>query len=260
MAGRNARRGPVAVRLALVSLGRQGGRPALVVAFITAALGLAVFALSYRATLTTGEADQAAFAVPLDFTVTESSALVNPLDAAPLSRYRSLAPGAVAAPIIRMSAAVPGPGTPVEPALIGVPAAVLPDLRWRGDYAAATPTELARDLRSGPAPTLAGADLPPTATAVSLAAAGHGRAVELQLAVERPNGTFGVIELGQTGGSGVLRAPVPEADRGARVVGLQIGLRPPTPRHSRTQASRAASRSWHGATCTWASSGRTGLR
>ena len=48
MAGRNARRGPVAVRLALVSLGRQGGRPALVVAFITAALGLAVFALSYR--------------------------------------------------------------------------------------------------------------------------------------------------------------------------------------------------------------------
>ncbi len=45
MAGRNARRGPVAVRLALVSLGRQGGRPALVVAFITAALGLAVFAL-----------------------------------------------------------------------------------------------------------------------------------------------------------------------------------------------------------------------
>ena len=226
MAGRNARRGPVAVRLALVSLGRQGGRPALVVAFITAALGLAVFALSYRATLTTGEADQAAFAVPLDFTVTESSALVNPLDAAPLSRYRSLARGAVAAPIIRMSAAVPGPGTPVEPALIGVPAAVLPDLRWRGDYAAAAPAELARDLRTGPAPTLAGANLPPTASAVSLAAASHGRAVELQLAVERPNGTFGVIELGQTGEGGVLRAPVPEVDRGARVVGLQIGLRP----------------------------------
>ena len=51
---------------------------------------------------------------------------MNPLDAAPLSRYRSLARGAVAAPIIRMSAAVPGPGTPVEPALIGVPAACCP--------------------------------------------------------------------------------------------------------------------------------------
>ena len=77
-----------------MSLGRQGGRPALVIAFITAALGLAVFALSYRATLTTGEADQAAFAVPLDFTVTESSALVNPLDAAPLSRLPEPRPAA----------------------------------------------------------------------------------------------------------------------------------------------------------------------
>jgi FtsX-like permease family len=225
-AGRGARRGPIAVRLALVSLGRQGGRPALVVAFITAALGLAVFALSYRATLTTGEADQAAFAVPLDFTVTEGSALVNPLEAAPLGRYRALTPGAVAAPVIRMSAAVPGPGTPVEPALVGVPASVLPDLRWRDDYAAASPTELARDLRHGPAPVLAGADLPPTAGAVSLATAGRGKPVVLQLAVERPNGTFGTIELGETGGRPVLRARVPEADRGARVVGLEIGLRP----------------------------------
>ena len=82
------------MRLALVSLGRQGGRPALVIAFITAALGLAVFALSYRATLTTGEADQAAFAVPLDFTVTESSALVNPLDAAPLEPVPRASPRA----------------------------------------------------------------------------------------------------------------------------------------------------------------------
>ena len=51
--GGTRRRGAArpAVRLALVSLGRQGGRPALVIAFLTAALGLAVFALSYRDTL-----------------------------------------------------------------------------------------------------------------------------------------------------------------------------------------------------------------
>jgi hypothetical protein len=226
LAGRNVRRGPVAVRLALVSLGRQGGRPALVIAFVTAALGLSVFALSYRDTLQTGESDQAAFAVPLDFTVSASSALVNPLDAAPLDRYRALAPGSSVVPVIRMSAAVPGAGIPTQPALIGVPAAALPDLRWRSDYSGDSQSGLARALGHGTAPQLAGADLPPAATTVSLPATGDGRAVVLQLAVERPSGTFGTIELGETGGSRVLTAPIPAADRGGRVVAIQIGLTP----------------------------------
>jgi FtsX-like permease family len=226
LAGRSIRRGPVAVRLALVSLGRQGGRPALVIAFVTAALGLSVFALSYRDTLQAGESDQAAFAVPLDFTVREGAALVNPLDAAPLERYRDLAPGAVAAPVIRLSAAVPGAGIPAQPALIGVPAATLPRLRWRSDYAGESQADLARALRSSPEPRLAGADLPAAATSVSLATAGTGRAVALQLSVERPGGTFGTIELGETGGGRVLTAPIPATDRGGRVVALQIGLRP----------------------------------
>ena len=224
LAGRSVRRGPVAVRLALVSLGRQGARPALVIAFVTAALGLSVFALSYRDTLQTGESDQAAFAVPLDFAVSTGPALVNPLDAAPLDRYRGLAPGAVAAPVIRMSAAVPGAGIPAQPALIGVPAATLPALRWRSDYSGDSQADLARALQHGAEPQLAGADLPPGATTVSLPVAGHGRPVTLQLAVQRPNGTFGTIELGQTGRSQVLTAPIPAADRGARIVALQIGL------------------------------------
>jgi hypothetical protein len=226
VAGRSLRRGPVAVRLALVSLGRQGGRPALVIAFVTAALGLSVFALSYRDTLQTGESDQAAFAVPLDFRVSESSALVNPLDAAPLARYSAVAPGAVAAPVIRMSAAVPAAGIPAQPALLGIPAGTLPDLRWRSDYAPDAPADLARSLGRGPEPTLAGADLPQDAAAVSLPVDGHGRPVALQLAVERPNGTFGTIELGETGSARSLTAPIPGADRGGRVVALQIGLRP----------------------------------
>jgi hypothetical protein len=226
IAGRNVRRGPVAARLALVSLGRQGGRPALVIAFVTAALGLSVFALSYRDTLQTGESDQAAFAVPLDFTVTESSALVNPLAAAPLDRYRGLAPGALAAPVIRLSAAVPGAGIPTQPALIGVPATTLPDLRWRSDYSGDSQADLARMLRHGSEPHLAGADLPPEATSVSLPVSGSGRPVALQLAVEQPGGVFDTIELGETGRGRVLTAPVPAADRGGRIVALQIGLTP----------------------------------
>jgi hypothetical protein len=121
---------------------------------------------------------------------------------------------------------VPGAGIPTQPALIGVPAATLPSLRWRSDYSGDSQADLARALRRGPEPRLAGADLPPAATSISLAVAAAGRPVALQLAVERPSGTFGTIQLGETGGGDVLSAPVPQADRGGRVVALQIGLTP----------------------------------
>jgi hypothetical protein len=125
-----------------------------------------------------------------------------------------------------MSAAVPGAGIPTQPALIGVPAATLPGLRWRSDYSGDSQADLARALHHGAEPQLAGADLPPAATSVSLAATGSGRPVALQLAVERPSGTFGTFALGETGGRPGLTAPIPKADRGGRIVALQIGLTP----------------------------------
>lgn len=227
LAGRGSRRGPVAVRLALVSLGRQGGRPALAAAYITGALGLAIFAVSYRATLRAGESDQAAFQVPLDFTLTEGAALRRPLDVAPPARYRALAPHTIAVPILRTSVAVPGPGTPVQPTLVGVPAALLPRLHWRSDYADVSPAALAHLLSPGRPPRMATARLPASARRLSLAVTGSGRAVVLQVAVRRPDGTFDTIQLGTTGaGRLVLSAPIPAADRGGGVAGLEIGLTP----------------------------------
>ena len=96
---RRTRGAGVSLRLAALSLARRPGRAALVVVFLVVCVGLGLFAQTYRTTLRAGQADEAAFAVPLDFSVTETGGtLVSPLEAAPLSRYRSLAPGVDAVP------------------------------------------------------------------------------------------------------------------------------------------------------------------
>ena len=75
----------LSLRLGVLALARAPSRTVVSCAFIAVALGLALFAAAYRATLAHGAADQAAFQVPLDYSVTESSKLVLPLDAAPLA-------------------------------------------------------------------------------------------------------------------------------------------------------------------------------
>ena len=61
---RAGRGGPLSVRLAALSLARNPGRAAIAVAFLVVSLGLALFAAVYRSTLTQGQRDQAAYAVP----------------------------------------------------------------------------------------------------------------------------------------------------------------------------------------------------
>jgi len=227
LAGRGLRHGPPSVRLAIVSLGREGGRPTIAAAFLVAGIGLGVFAVAYRATLTQGEHDQAAFQVPLDYTLSEGPALRLPLQAASLSAYRGLAPGTLAAPVIRSAATAPAPGLPVQATVLGVPAGAISSIRsWRGDFASVPQHELVRRLRPSRPPTLNGARLPPDASNVSLDVATAGQPVHLALAVETPRGDFDNVTLGDTTkGQTSLRAALPVADRGGRVVGLIVTLR-----------------------------------
>jgi hypothetical protein len=227
LAGRSLRRGPPSVRLALVSLGREGGRPTLAAAFLVAGIGLGVFAVAYRTTLVQGEHDQAAFQVPLDFTLSEGPALRLPLEVAPVSAYRHLAPGILAAPVFRSGATAPAPGLPVQATVLGVPAGAIAAIRnWRGDFASAPQRGLARALRPARPPVLRGADLPRAARAVTLGVTTRGRPVSLVLAVRTRSGGFDHIPLGDTvRGRTTLRARLPAADRGGRVVGLVVTLR-----------------------------------
>ena len=97
---RGAARSPL--RLAAVSLARHPGHAAVAIAFLVVSVGLAVFAESYRTTLARGQSEQAAYAVPLDFTVREDlSRLVPVVDAAPSERFRALGRGVRVEPVLR---------------------------------------------------------------------------------------------------------------------------------------------------------------
>src|SRR5581483_11625155 len=147
LAERLTRRSAFGLRLAVLALARAPSRTVVSCAFVAVALGLALFAATYRATLARGAADQASFQVPLDFTVAESPRLVAPLDAAPLSRYAQVGGAAAAYPVLRLGATVPGAGSAVlSPTVLGLPAAAVRRLRWRGDFSSLSPGELARRL------------------------------------------------------------------------------------------------------------------
>jgi hypothetical protein len=143
---RVARQGPVVARLALVGLARSPAFPSLAIAFVAVAVGFGGFALSYRATLIRGAADQAANRVPLDALIAPSTDFETPLAAQPLDRWRSLAGGPVL-PVRRTSASyLSGSSSTTVPAL-GVPARALPLLHgWRGGDASAPVATLARRL------------------------------------------------------------------------------------------------------------------
>ena len=197
---RVSRKAPVTLRLALLALHRSPSRAAGVAGFLAVSVGLATFALSYRATLDRSSTERAAYAVPLDYTLNEGAALVAPRDAATLAGYRRLAPGVGASPVLRQVADAAGSrGTPLTPTVIGVPADALPQLHgWRSDFSSQSPAELARLLRPKGTVALAGALIPRSATQLTLPVRMTGSAAQLVLVVRTAGGD-----------AAQLRPPVP---------------------------------------------------
>jgi len=66
------RRAPALSRLALLSLARSPGRVVLSVVFFVLSVGVALFAIAYRATLEHGDREQARFAVPAPYLLQEN--------------------------------------------------------------------------------------------------------------------------------------------------------------------------------------------
>jgi hypothetical protein len=77
--GRAGRRGPIALRLAAASLARNPGHAAIAATFLVASLGLALFAVAYRSTLLRGQHDEAAYAVPASYVLSEDFAQLVPV-------------------------------------------------------------------------------------------------------------------------------------------------------------------------------------
>jgi hypothetical protein len=77
--GRFGRRGPLPLRLAAVSLSRNPGQATVVATFLVASLGLALFAVTYRATLLRGQHNEAYYAVPAPYVATEDLSQLVPV-------------------------------------------------------------------------------------------------------------------------------------------------------------------------------------
>ena len=206
-------------------------------------VGLALFAVSYRATLADGARDEAAYTVPLDFTLTEGSELVRPLDAASISRYDALAPGVRAYPILRQTASVAGVGAAViSPTVLGVPAAALADLHWRSDFSSLSPATISRRVGAeGPA-ALRGLSSRRARARVSMTVRVRGVPVMFELVAEDRAGRLVMLNLGQSAaGTSQLTARLPRSDAITRVIGLQVPSKLSTRSARRTEWPRGRS-------------------
>ena len=221
-AERLTRHGPSALRLAMLALARAPARTAATASFLVVAVGLALFATAYRATLEGGARDEAAFAVPLDFTLTVGSGLGTPLDVATPARFERIAPGVHAFPIVRQSADVPGPGTSVlTPTVLGLQPGAPARLRWRRDFAAQPLSTLAARLGADPPVSFRGLLLPRGAP-ISLRARVRGTPVQLVLAAETETNRLVLLRLRErTPGRFSARTP---ATARLKLVGLEISV------------------------------------
>lgn len=210
----------VSLRLALLSLVRSPGVAAVAVACLTVTVGMAVFALTYRATLATNQRDAAAYASPLDYLVSP-----DPTRGRFAGGTAELAPsyGAGALGVIRRDGDVPTLNRSTELTVLGLPPDAFERMRWRGDYADASPEELGRSIAyDGSA--LRGVDLPPQGRELILPRTVRGDAIRISAQVRRPDGGFSVLDL--EGEGAAARAPLPPTVRGGTLVGLTLAFPP----------------------------------
>jgi hypothetical protein len=221
---RRSRTAAIPFRLAMLALARARRRTVAICAFLVVSLGLALFASSYRATLAQGAQDEAAFAVPLDFAVTEGSRLVLPLDAAPLRSYDRLGPGDRAFPILRQVGSVPGQGSAAaSPAVLGVPAEAISSLHWRSDFSSLSREQIAERLAVHGTVRLRGVRLPSSTRTLTLPVRIEGVALYLALAATDDQGRTVIVPLGNQGpGRHELRVRLP--DRVRELDGLEVSL------------------------------------
>ncbi len=218
---RRSRFGSQCLRLA-----RAPARTAAAGAFLVVTVSLIVFAAAYAATLERGARDEAAFAVPLDVTVTSGGSLVQPLDAASVSRYERVASGVRAFPALRTTAEAGRAGTDAaSPTVLGVAPDALARMRWRGDYANRSRAAIVRALTPDRDVSLRSVAIPAGTTVVSMRTQLRGEPLSLALVLRDKRGRISRAPLGiARAGSSTLTARL-RAGAGS-VLGLEIALTP----------------------------------
>jgi len=213
----------LALRLAALGLARRPGYAAVAVAFVVVSVGLALFASSYRSTLVVAQRQEAAFAVPADEVVSEDLAQLIPVRSVvtpPVERSLD----ARVSRVTRVAGNITGADV-TGITVLGLPRSTLAGIGgWRSDFAAAGPTDLARDIDPQRPVALRGPRIPADAKQLSLRMAVQGTQLGLVAYVAAPDGSFVPIRLARNEGPRppVLVAPVPARARGGRLVAFRL--------------------------------------
>jgi hypothetical protein len=213
-----ARRAAAPVRIALLSLARSPGEVLLTVVFFVLSVGIAIFAIAYRATLVQGERDQARYAVPARFVLQEDLTRLRTIQEAPPSKRYD------ASPIVRESGFVSGNGGR-DFTLVALPTEALAHIDgWRSDFSSRSPEELARLLEPATTPRLRGVPISRRST-FNLSFATTGDRLGLTAIVQNPRGDFTPLNFGEFGpGIHSPTVPVTPEARGGRIVALRLSF------------------------------------
>ncbi len=210
-------------RTVLTGLARAPAAPVVTAAALAAAVGVAGFAASYRATLRHGQAAQAAQRVPLDATIAAGSGLAGPLQGHSRTRRRALAGAGAVLPVVRRDGSEVIGAFRAPETILGVPAAQLAALDgWRERDAGPGRAALAARIRPPVSPDLARPPLPAGARGVRLSAAASGEALQVGLLLADPDDVVRSVPLGTTGAGRTLSAALPPAAAGTRLAGLLL--------------------------------------
>jgi len=216
---RAGRRGPPSLRLALLSLARAPGRVLLSVVFFVLSVGVALFAIAYRATLVRGETEQARYAVPAPYVLQENlEKLVTVQQVVPPTL-------AGATPVLRDQGYITA-DRGRDFTLLALPASSLPSIGgWRADFSSQSRAALGRAIAPPATPALHGVDLPARAPTLTLPFAVHGDRIGIDLNVLDRRGDFTLLQLGEFGpGTHTRIVRLPTAARGGRVVAIRLSF------------------------------------
>ncbi len=223
LAERAAPRARPSLRLALLAAARRPGTQLVTVGFLVVSVGLAVFATTYRSTLLAGERDEAAFQVPLDYTVRKAGQ-GRPSGEPTVGTTYARRDGV---PVIRRAGEAPSLDLGQTVDVLGIPSDDLERLNWRGDFAEAGPNELGERIAPSRPVRPAGPRLPPDARTLRLPVTVRGDPLVVSASVRTAGGTYTSVDLGEAKrGRTLLTAPLPPEAGGGTLVGLTLEMPP----------------------------------
>ncbi len=220
---RRLRHAPLPIRLSLLSIAREPGRPAATLTLLAFSLGAIIFATGWSASLGRGIDDAAAYRSGLDLRVSElGTALSIGRSVVPVDRYGSLGHDIRTVPVYR-DASPEQPGGRVD--IVGIAPDVIPTLPgWRDDFST-TPVGTLAERLATPAPSggwrVGGHRLPAGAPDLDLRFTYTGEPLRLTAVVVTDDGDSTNVPLGTiTDGMTSARAALPAGARGGTLLAL----------------------------------------